>query len=95
MNSVENRVLNFIREKSMISPGETVVVGFSGGADSTALMLVLCELAPLLGCRIIAVHMNHKIREEADEDASFARNFCEKMGAEFRLYERDVPKLIQ
>ncbi len=93
MNSFESKVLNFIREKNMISRDTTVVVGFSGGADSTALMLVLLELVPILGCRLVAVHMNHGIREEAGNDASFAKEFCDKRGIEFRLYEKDIPQL--
>ena len=93
MNSFESRVLNFIREKNMISQGDTVVVGFSGGADSTALMMVLSELAPILGCKPVAVHLNHGIRENAGDDASFAKSFCEKRGIEFRLYEKNIPEL--
>ncbi len=93
MNGFENRVLNFIREKNMLAQGCTVVAGFSGGADSTALMLVLSELVSVLGIRLIAVHVNHGIRPEAGDDASFAQKFCEKRGIEFRLYEKDIPKL--
>ena len=93
MNNFESRVYNFIKGKDMITPGKTVLVGFSGGADSTALLLVLWELKRLLQIELVAVHVNHGIREEAGEDAEFTRSFCEKLGIKFQLVEKDIPAL--
>ena len=95
MNSFENRVYNFIREKDMIHKGSTVVVGFSGGADSTALMLVLFSLKDILEFKLVAVHLNHGIREEAGLDADFCRKFCSEREIEFELYEKDIPALAK
>ncbi|MCR5556441.1 MAG: tRNA lysidine(34) synthetase TilS [Butyrivibrio sp.] len=93
MNSFENRVYNFILQKEMISPGSTVLVGFSGGADSTALLLVLWQLRRLLDIKLFAVHVNHGIREEAGEDAEFTRQFCKKHDISYQLVEKDIPAL--
>ena len=93
MNNFESRVYNFIKGKEMITPGKTVLVGFSGGADSTALLLVLWELKRLLQIELVAVHVNHGIREEAGKDAEFTRSFCEKLGIKFHLVEKDIPAL--
>ena len=93
MNNFESRVYNFIKGKEMITPGKTVLVGFSGGADSTALLLVLWELKRLLQIELVAVHVNHGIREEAGEDAEFTRSFCEKLGIKFQLVEKNIPAL--
>ena len=93
MNNFENRVYNFIRKKEMISPGSKVLVGLSGGADSTALLLVLWELKRLLQIDLLAVHVNHCIRKEAGEDADFARRLCEKLGVDFFLVKKDIPAL--
>lgn len=77
----------------MISPGSKVLVGLSGGADSTALLLVLWELKRLLQIDLLAVHVNHGIRKEAGEDADFARRLCEKLGVDFILVKKDIPAL--
>ena len=72
-----------------------VILGFSGGADSLALLLFLikyknCEFDfPLL-----AVHINHMIRgEEADADERFAHDICERIGVPFVSFKINVPKL--
>lgn len=79
----------------MLREGDCVVVGFSGGADSTALMTVLVELKRLLKIELVAVHVNHGIREEAGEDEAFARKFCEKRGIEFIAVTKDIPALVR
>lgn len=53
--------------------GDRLLAGFSGGADSTALVLLLREA----GCRVTAIHINHCLRgEEADADAAWCKAFC-------------------
>ncbi len=70
-------------------PADTpVLVGLSGGADSTALFTALCEC----GVRVVAAHVNHGIRgDEAKRDAEFCRSLCQARGVEFCLLEADVP----
>ena len=93
MDNFENKVLNFIRDNQMVKAGDKVIVGFSGGADSTALTLVLFTLKEILKIELIAAHVNHGIREEAWEDADFTRSFCEERGIGYHLLEEDVPKI--
>jgi tRNA(Ile)-lysidine synthase TilS/MesJ len=45
MDKLQRTVLEFIRRQSLLHEGERVVVGFSGGPDSVALVLVIAELA--------------------------------------------------
>lgn len=93
MNSFESRIYNFIVEKKLIKSGSTVLVGLSGGADSTALLLVLDSLKALLGIKLIAVHVNHGIRAEAGEDALFSQELCDRLDVPFFLIEKDIPAL--
>lgn len=88
-------MLNFIRKEDMLREGDTVIVGFSGGADSTALMTVLVELKRLLKIEIVAVHINHMIREEAGEDEAFVREYCESRGIRCIAVKKDIPKLAK
>ena len=52
---------------------KTFLVGFSGGADSTAVLLLLHERMEM-GNRLVAVHFNHHLRgSESDLEAENAR----------------------
>ena len=74
---VIDRVAEFIRQYQMIAPGDVVLTGFSGGADSVLLLELLRELAKKGGFQVQAVHVHHNLRgEEADRDAAFAEAFC-------------------
>ncbi len=89
------KVLNFIQKNRMVTEGMGVVVGFSGGADSTALLSVLDELKGILKIRIFALHLNHGIRAEAGDDEEFCRKFCESRGIPFRPVHRDIPGMAR
>src|SRR5262245_39817217 len=70
------RVQATIRKFSMIAPGERVLVGLSGGADSVCLLIVLREL----GYHVAAAHLNHGLRgEESDHDETFVRTLCAQL----------------
>ena len=95
MNNFENKIYEFIKVNKMITPGSTVLAGFSGGGDSTAMVLVLCALRKILNIKLVAVHVNHGIRQEAKEDEAFVRAFCKEHDIECFFYEKDIPKLAK
>lgn len=76
----------------MVDTGMTVLAGFSGGADSTALLELLWEYGREHGIRVRALHVNHGIRgEEADRDEAFCEAFCQARGIPFTVVREDVP----
>ncbi len=93
MDKFTEKILNFITQTGMLARGDKVVVGFSGGADSTALLSVLLELKGLLKIELFALHVNHGIRAEAGEDEEFCRQFCLDRDISFRSVKRDIPKM--
>jgi tRNA(Ile)-lysidine synthase len=63
-----------IREERMFEPGAGVVVGFSGGRDSAALVGALVRLGKTWELEITLAHLNHGLRgAESDDDERFVR----------------------
>ena len=86
-----DKVLKKIRDNSLISEGDTVLAAFSGGADSTALLIALNELQQELGFKLIAAHFNHCIRKKsADSDEEFCAELCQKLSIPFFTQKQDV-----
>ena len=83
-------VLQYMTQYHMVEPGDVVIAGVSGGADSVCLLLVLEKLAAELSITIEAVHINHGIRAEAGEDAEYVRKLCEERQIPFHLICADV-----
>lgn len=79
-----SKVYSFICENNMITKGDKIICGLSGGADSTCLFLVLYELREKLDISLEALHVNHCLRgSESDNDEAFCRNLCEKLNIPF------------
>lgn len=62
----------------MIAGSEPVLLAFSGGADSTALALVLVDL----GYPVVLGHVDHGMRAESAADADHCRRVARGLGVE-------------
>ncbi len=80
---------NRVADTGLILPGARVLVGYSGGADSTALLTLLHEL----GVTVVAAHLHHGMRPEADQEADQCRSYAESLGIEFAMGRADVPAI--
>ena len=90
------KVEKTIQDYDMLRYGDTVVVGVSGGADSTMLLDCLIQLKDKYNLYIKVAHINHLIRVGAAEvDADFVKGLCVKYGVEFHLKEANIPKLAK
>ncbi len=93
---VVRTVLETIERESLMAPGDTVVVGVSGGPDSLCLLHVLRSLAPNLGIRLVVAHLHHGLRgAEADADAEFVRRIAAEWDLPCEIGHADVPALSQ
>lgn len=87
------KVTSAIKKHNMLSFGQTVIIGLSGGADSVALTHILLSLKEELSLNLVAAHVNHCIRgAEADRDEQFVKDFCEKLEIPLKTLRFDVPK---
>ena len=80
---LEEKVLKTIKKYNMIEDGDRVVIGVSGGPDSMSLLNSLNNLKEKLNIKIYVAHINHMLREEADEETKYVMGFCERIGVEF------------
>ncbi len=90
-----NKVKAYVKKHNMLSEGDIVVTGVSGGADSVCLLLVLSELKKEIPFRLLAVHVNHLIRKEAYKDEEFVRDLCNKLDVPFFLIKKDVEAIAK
>ncbi|MBR6627033.1 MAG: tRNA lysidine(34) synthetase TilS [Lachnospiraceae bacterium] len=79
----------------MLEPYDKVVLGVSGGADSVCLLFVLLEYAREIPLELSVVHVNHGIRQEAEQDAAFVRELCDKHGPAYFQENADVAALAK
>ena len=71
MNSIEQQVLHSTEQ--LVQKSKRVLVAYSGGADSTFLLVILSKLRP----KTAAVYVNHNLRgEESASEERFVRQFC-------------------
>jgi len=92
LRRIEARVLRFLREHDVLQPGEGVVVGLSGGPDSTALLLVLARLQEPLRLSLWAAYFDHRLRppQEVAEDVAYCRTLCRSLDVPLAVGEGDV-----
>lgn len=76
---------------------ETIVVGVSGGADSTALLLALHELksAGKLFVKICVAHLDHKLRKTSGQDARWVADLAAKLGYDCVVGRAKVAELAR
>lgn len=74
---LEDAVLRLIREERLIDPRDTVLIGVSGGMDSSALLFLLGKLRSVIPFSLAVAHVNHQLRgSESERDEAFVRELC-------------------
>lgn len=91
VEDLPNHVEAYCKRHAMFRRGDKVLVGVSGGSDSTALLDILFNLRPRLGIELVVAHFNHKLRgEESDEDARAVARLAQGYGLPFVADAGDV-----
>lgn len=90
---MEEQVLKTITKYGLIKSGDKLVLAVSGGPDSIFMLDILNKLKQKLNFGIVVVHVNHMIREEANSDEEYVKNFCKKIGIECYTKRIDVKEI--
>ncbi|MBU1163704.1 MAG: tRNA lysidine(34) synthetase TilS, partial [Proteobacteria bacterium] len=82
-----------IKAYRMIEPGDSVIVGVSGGPDSVALLHIILSLAQQFSLRVGVAHLNHSLRQkDSDDDAEFVESLARKFDLPCYIKKEDVSK---
>lgn len=87
--NIEKKFLHTVKKFDLLSKGDRVLVAFSGGPDSVLLSHLLIKFKNHFKLAEVAVaHLNHMLRQEAEEDEKFAASFAATYG--IRVFTRKV-----
>jgi tRNA(Ile)-lysidine synthase len=79
-----------VREEGLLVAGRPVVVLLSGGRDSTCLLDLAVRIA---GAEAVsALHVNYRLRDEADADERHCAALCERLGVELEVRRPHRPE---
>lgn len=80
------KVKKVILKEHLIEEGEKVLVGLSGGLDSTTLLYLLVKLKDEMAFDLGVAHVNHLLRGvESERDERFVRELAERLRLPFYL----------
>lgn len=91
---LSERFLRHVSTHSLIGPGDRLVVAVSGGADSMALLHLLCHTRRELGLQLCIAHYDHHLRPSSVRDRLFVKDAAERLNLPFEteINRRPLPK---
>lgn len=96
MESVKQRVFEFIQKEGLIQGQETLLVGVSGGPDSACLLHILCQLKESLGVGLHVAHLDHMLRgADSAADAGYVSHLAQRLGIAATVEQRDVKTYLE
>lgn len=92
---MKKEILQTIEKYNLINNGDKIVIGVSGGPDSICLLHILNSIKSELGISIYVAHINHMIREVADDETKYVEEFCERIGVKCYIKKADVVSIAK
>ena len=88
-------ILENIKKLNLIKRGDTIGVAVSGGRDSMALLHYLSSLQNELDFEVVAIHIDHSLRETSGDDAMFVMSYCRRNHIRAYKFKIDVATLAK
>lgn len=87
----EHALNRFLARQMPASPEvKQLVLGFSGGLDSTVLLHALVKVAPAFSLPVLAVHVHHGLSPNADTWADHVQGLCAGLGVPLETHRVQV-----
>lgn len=94
MSRIEQKFLSLVKENSLISVGDKILIGLSGGPDSVFLLHLLVKYRKKYQIVLGAAHLNHSIRGiSADKDELFCKELCKNLNVQYFSKKLDIISL--
>ena len=71
-------VNKYIVKHNLIKQNDTIIIGLSGGPDSVFLLHMFMHIKKEYNLTLIAAHLNHEWRAEADEEEKLCQTIAQK-----------------
>ena len=78
-NQFEKTLHETLSLDSHIQPSQQIIIAVSGGKDSMTLLYSMCRIADRLNVKIKAVHLNHHLRGNSNNDQNLVEKFCKQL----------------
>ncbi len=87
--------VHFIEDLEFSLKDKKLIVAFSAGADSMAVLVLLSLLREKYNLELFAVHIDHSLREESAQEAEYALSVCNNLNIECVVIKEDVNALAK
>lgn len=96
MPALANKITATIKKFSMLSGGETVLAGLSGGPDSVCMLHILNGLRERYNLTLHAVYIDHGLRPgETVKEREFCKKLCDSLNLQFVAKSVEVKSFAQ
>lgn len=76
-------IKNYIISNDLVTPGETIIIGVSGGQDSVTLAHLLSKVQYDLDIHLHIAHYDHNLRKGSKADQKFVKELAQKLTIPF------------
>lgn len=93
-----SKIQKFIDQHNLISYGDTIIIGLSGGPDSVFLLYFLKQLKEKCDksrnkLELVAAHLDHQWRKDSYKDIDFCKELSQKLDIKFESTKAQDIKL--
>jgi tRNA(Ile)-lysidine synthase len=91
---IVQKVTKTIVQEKLIGNKDKVLLGISGGIDSTTLLLVLLEIQKTIDFELGLAHINHMLRgKESERDEGFVKKLAGRLRLPLYVKKVDIKKI--
>jgi len=90
-----DRIRTTIEKYNLVSKGDRIVVGVSGGPDSVALLYLLNSLKKEFKLSLHIAHLDHMLRKDSYKDAEFVKELAKKLTISVTTAQINVKELAK